>query len=174
MALALQSDAYPFGDFATVAHLRSGADGSFNFTGLRPDRNTRMRVIAENAPGSFSNELRVLVDPIVAIHASRLGPGESHLSVRIKHAVDAGSTPVSVSAYWYTAPRGSSLFRLAAVTPTRELSPGVTYSSVVVDPPARRFLYRVCLNPSWEHAMGPRATHGRCPPHGFRLGSGAR
>jgi hypothetical protein len=171
VALALQSDPYPFGGFVTVAHTTSGADGSFAFTRLRPDRNTRVRIIAEGSPGAVSGELRVIVDPIVTIHASRRGPGETHLSLRISHAVEVGTKPVS--AFWYTAPRGTSLFRLAAITPTRELSPGVTYASAAVDPPARRFLYRVCLNPAWEHAMGTPASHGRCPRHDFKLSRGA-
>jgi len=172
VALALQSDAYPFHGYATVAHLLSSSDGSFSFTGLRPDRNTRMRVISEGSPALASKALGVTVDPIVAINARRLAPGETRLSVRIEHAVEAQSKPVS--AFWYTARRGTSLFRLAAISPTRELSPGVTYSSAIVDPPAKRFLYRVCLNPTWEHAMASRAAHGRCPRHDFKVSRDAR
>ena len=67
-----------------------------------------------------------------------------------------------------------SVGSLAAVTSSRELSPGVTYSSVIVDPPAKRFVYRVCLNPPWEHAMGPASTHRRCPEATFVLGRHAR
>jgi hypothetical protein len=172
VALGLQSDAYPFHGFATVAHLTSSANGSFSFTGLRPDRNTRMRVIAEGSLAATSKALGVFVDPLVAINARRLAPGETRLSVRIGHALEAGSKPVS--AFWYTARRGTSLFRLTAITPTRELSPGVTYSSAVVNPPAKRFLYRVCLNPPWEHAMAMRAAHGRCPRHDFKVSHDAR
>ncbi|MEA2199525.1 MAG: hypothetical protein QOI89_121 [Solirubrobacteraceae bacterium] len=172
VVLALQSDAYPFDGYATVAHLTSRPDGSFSFRGLRPDRNTRVRVIAEGSPAAASKPLGVFVDPVVAINARRLGPGETRLSVRIEHAVEVVSNPVS--AFWYTARRGTSLFRLTAISPTRELSPGVTYSSAIVNPPAKRFLYRVCLNPSWEHAMATRAAHGRCPGHDFKVSQDAR
>ncbi len=45
----------------------------------------------------------------------------------------------------------------------------MTYASAIVDPPAARFRYRVCLNPAWEAAMGVPAAHGPCPAHGFHL-----
>jgi hypothetical protein len=130
------------------------------------ERNSRLRVVEEGASAVSSRDLRVLVDPAVAINARRLGPGATRLSVRIRHAVEGGS---SSSALWFTAGRGTRVFRLAAITPTRELAPGVSYASAVIDPPARRFAYRVCLNPAWERAMGPPAAHGPCPRHDFRL-----
>jgi hypothetical protein len=165
--LALQSEAYPFRGFATVAHLTSAPDGRFSFAAIRPDRNTRLRVLAEGTMVATSPELPVVVDPAIAINARRLGPGATRLSIRARHTVATGSQPVS--AWWYAAPRGTSLFRLTAVTPTRELTPGVTYASAIVNPPAKRFVYRVCLNPSWERAMGPPAAHGPCPQHDFKV-----
>jgi hypothetical protein len=165
--LALQSEAYPFHGFTTVAHLTSGPDGRFSFTAIRTDRNTRLRVLAEGTPTAMSPELPVFVDPAIAVNARRLGPGATRLSIRARHTLATGSPPVS--AWWYTAPRGTSLFRLTAVTPTRELTGGVTYASAIVNPPARRFVYRVCLNPTWERAMGPPAAHGSCPQHDFKL-----
>jgi hypothetical protein len=170
--LTLQSDAYPFRGFATVAHAATGPDGRFSFSRIRPDRNTRLRVLAEGATVTVSRELPVLVDPAVAINARRLGPGETRLSVRLRHTLQGGSR--SLTAWWYTAPRGSNPFRLSAVTSTRELSPGVTYASAIVDPPAKRFAYRVCLNPPWERAMGQPSTHGPCPQHDFKAPSDAR
>jgi hypothetical protein len=171
-ALSLQSDPYPFDGFSTVAHTVSAPDGSFSFTRIPAERNARLRVLAEGSPGVASKTLRVTVDPTVAIHARSAAPGQASLSLRVRHTVQAG--PQSVSAWWFTAPRGTSLFRLAAVTPTRELSPGVSYASVLVNPPAKRFVYRVCLNPPWEHAMGAPASHGRCPRHDFKLPRDAR
>ncbi|MCW3069740.1 MAG: hypothetical protein JWL67_2365, partial [Solirubrobacterales bacterium] len=156
--LALQSEAYPFRGFSTTAHVTSGPDGSFSFRGVLLERNSRLRVVADGASTPSSRQLRVFVYPAVAISARRLGPGATRLSMRIRHAVEAGSP--SVSALWFTAPRGTLLFRLAAVTPTREIAPGVSYASTVVNPPATRFAYRVCLNPAWERAMGRSAGHG--------------
>jgi hypothetical protein len=72
-----------------------------------------------------------------------------------------------VSVRWYVAARGTRDFRLAAVTPSRELKRGLTYASATVDPPSKRFIYRVCLNPRWERAMGQPASHRPCPDDDF-------
>ena len=74
-----------------------------------------------------------------------------------------------MSARWFVRARGSQVFRLAAVSATREIAAGLLYASAIVDPPSKRFAYRVCINPPWEHAMGARATHGRCPIGDFVL-----
>ena len=168
--LALQIRPYPLHVFTTVARTTAAADGSFSFADLRPERNTRMRVIAESQPAITGPELIVIVDPRVTMSAHSLGRGRTLLSVRIRHALLGGAT--SVSASWFVQARGSSVFRLAAVTPTRELSPGTLYASATIDPPSRRFAYRVCVNPPWEHAMGQRAGHGGCPIHDFLLPAG--
>ncbi len=161
--LALQADSYPFRGFATVAHITTGPDGSFAFVSVRPDRNTRLRVVAEGSPAAVSPSSPVIVDPDAAIGARSLGPGETRLSLTVRHTREGGSA--SVRAWWFLAARGTRRFRLVAVTTTRERSPGVTYASATVNPPSRRFVYRVCLNPRWEYAMGRAATHRPCPRH---------
>jgi hypothetical protein len=165
--VVLQADAYPFHGFAALARAATAADGGFTFTGVRPDRNTRLRVVLEGSPTTTSAQLSVTVDPSVAINARSLGPGRTRLSIRLGHTVHAGSA--SASASWFVAARGTRVFRLAAVTQTRELSPGLTYASATIDPPSKRFVYRICLNPAWEHAMGPPATHGRCPRRDYEV-----
>jgi hypothetical protein len=165
--LALQADPYPFRGYATVAHAATAPDGSFSFVGVRPNRNTRLRVVVEGPAAVTSPVLSVLVDPATALNARTLGPGLTRLSLRVRHTPLARSA--SVSAWWFLAARGTRLFRLAAVTSTRERSPDVTYASAVIDPPSKRFVYRVCLNPTWEHAMGAPATHGSCPKHDFEV-----
>jgi hypothetical protein len=166
--LALQADAYPFRGFLTVARGVSAADGSFAFQGVRLSRNTRLRVVAEGAQDTASSPLGVIVDPSAESHARSLGPGRTRLSVRLRHATVGGSASVEV--WWYVASTGGRSFRLSAVTQTRELSPGLTYASAIVDPPSRRFIYRVCLNPAWEPAMGPPASHRPCPVQDFKVG----
>ena len=161
--LALQADPYPFRGFITIARVATAADGSFAFSGVRPDRNTRLRVIDEASPAALSAVLGVIVDPRVAINAVSVGRGRTRLSLRVEHTREGGST--SVSAWWFVAAAGTRLFHLVAVTPTREISAGVTYSSATVDPPSKRFSYRVCFNPTWEQAMGAPLSHGRCPEH---------
>lgn len=165
--LALQADSYPFAGFATVAHITTRPDGSFAFTGVRPDRNTRLRVVAAGSPAAISQVLPVIVDPEAAIGARSLGPGETRLTLLVRHTRESSSA--SVRAWWFLAASGTRRFRLVAVTPTRERSPGVTYASATVDPPSRRFVYRVCLDPRWEYAMGRAATHRPCPRHDFTV-----
>jgi hypothetical protein len=166
--LALQSEPYPFHRFAPVARVTSSADGSFSFTGIRPDRNVRLRVVSEGATVVSGTVLAATVDPKVSSSARSLGSGRVRLTLRVRHAITPNAR--SVSAWWFLAARASRVFRLAAVTATRELSPGVSYASVIVDPPVRRFVYRVCMNPPWEAAMGPAATHRRCPEASFVVG----
>ncbi|HWX96526.1 MAG TPA: hypothetical protein VNZ01_06705 [Solirubrobacteraceae bacterium] len=172
VALTLQSDAYPYRGFTPVAHLTSSPDGSFSFLGIRPDRNTRLRVVSEGSPGVVGPMLVATVDPKVLSSARSLGPGRVRLTLRVGHAITGDRRAVSVR--WFLAARASPVFRLAAVTATRELSPGLTYASAIVDPPVKRFVYRVCLNPRWEPAMGPPATHRRCPEASFVIRRDAR
>jgi hypothetical protein len=167
LTIELETNPYPYKGWVTVAKATSAADGSFQITAPAPQRNERVRALAEGPTPTASATLSVTVDPRVALNAANLGPGRERLSARISHAGDIASAPVT--ARWYVAPRGSRTYHLAATTTTRELPGAVTYADAIVDPPAKRFSYRVCLNPGWEAAMGRPAAHGPCPPHGFRL-----
>jgi hypothetical protein len=118
----------------------------------------------------MSAVLAATVYPSVAVAARGLGPGRTRLSIRVTHTVHAGSARASVS--WFVAARGTRAFRLAAVTPLREIDAGVGYASAIVDPPAARFAYRACLSTAWEHAMGTPASHGRCPFETVGVGRG--
>jgi Beta-lactamase enzyme family len=163
--LALQATPYPYRRLTTVAHTTSAADGSFTFADVRPDRDSRLRVIDEGSTSIVSQRLGVIVDPRAAIREQSLGPGRARLSVRVGHTPQRRAS--SVSARWFVAARGTHTFHLAAMTPTRELSGGVTYASATIDPPSKRFSYRVCLNPSWEDAMGTPTAHHECPQRDF-------
>jgi hypothetical protein len=165
--LVLQASSYPYSTFETVSHTMATADGSYSFAAVGLEENTRLRVVLEGATNVSSPTIAITVDPLVAINSSSLGPGRVRLSIRIHHTSTHGFAPTS--AHWYVAARGSDVFRPSTETPTREISPGVTYASAIVDPPSRHFLYRVCLNPSWEATMGSPSSHGACPNHAFRL-----
>jgi hypothetical protein len=170
--LALLGDPYPYRGFSPLAHATSAPDGTFAFTGLRPDRNTRLQVLSEGAPAAIGPVLQVTVDPKIRGGAHSLGPGRVRLTIRVRHAMTKDRRAVTVR--WFLAARGGRVFRLAATTASRELGPGITYASVVVDPPVKRFVYRVCMNPLWEPAMGPPASHRRCPEATFVLRRDAR
>jgi hypothetical protein len=164
-SVALQADPYPFHGYATVARTTSAADGSFAFASVRSDRNERLRAVVDGQdPGPT---LTLIVNPRVSLEANSLGVGRTRIALRLRHARIGARTAVAVS--WFVSPRGSRVFRLAAVTSSVELRPGLLAASAVVDPPSRRFVYRVCLNPPWEAAMGAAAVHGRCPTRDFVL-----
>ena len=163
-ALTLETSPYPYSSWQAAAHGTSAADGSFSIPAPVPQSNERVRI---STSGALSSSAIVTVDPRAALHATSLGPGRVRLSARIAHGRGLPSPPVT--ARWYVAVHGSDTFHLAATTQTRELPGAVTYASAIVDPPAHRFLWRVCLNPRWEAAMGPAGAHGGCPAGGFHL-----
>jgi Beta-lactamase enzyme family len=162
--VTLEASPYPFAAWAPVADARSGADGSFQIPAPAAQVDERLRVAAA---GGASSPAPLTVDPRVALNASSLGPGRVRLSARIEHGSGLDSPPVT--AWWYVASGGGERYHLAARTETHELPGATTYASAIVAPPARRFRWRLCVNPAWEAAMGAAAAHGRCPPHGFRL-----
>ncbi len=159
----LQVDPFPYRGFFDAAHTTTAADGSYGFPGLHPDRNTRYRV---RSPVGLSRVSVVYVDAPGILHAYDRGPGRTMLTMLSYHS--AFFRWVGVPTYWYVAPLGRRDFRLAAVTRTRELKPGVTYATATVDPPARRFTFRVCFNAAGEAGSGPPAGHPRCPHGDFR------
>jgi Beta-lactamase enzyme family len=173
--VTLQADPYPYAGFSTIAQASSAPDGSFSFPALHADRNTRLRVLAgAGASPATSPTLTLTVDPLAATNARSLGAGRTLLSIRLTHTLHApSSTPTSVS--WFLAPRGTRAFRLTTVNPTREITPGVTYAGAVIDPPAQRFIYRVCLTPTWGRAMGDAtSTHAPCPHGALEYGGEGR
>jgi hypothetical protein len=159
--VALQIDAYPYRSFTTLATTSSAGDGSFTFADVRPDRNSRLRVVlaAHGAPASAT--IAVTVDPRAAFNARSIAPGRVRLSLRLAHTLHAGASG-RVQVSWFLAAKGTHAWKLAASTTSRELSAGLTYASATVDPPARRFRYRVCLTPTWERAMAQPRRSGVC------------
>jgi beta-lactamase family protein len=111
----------------------------------------------------------VTVDPVVALAAHSLAPGQVRLGVRVRHTVGAGAA--AASAWWFLAAEGSHRYRLAAVTPARETAAGITSASAIVAPPSPQFDYFLCMSPSWENAMGPASTHRQCPRADFSSSS---
>ncbi len=165
--LELEAAPYPFHDFAPVAQSESAADGGFSFAPTAPLVDTRLRISLIGSQAPASPALSVTVDPRIALHAQSLGPGRERLSTRIVHAGAGGPDRVR----WYLAPKGSRKFTAPVTSTSRERTPGVSYASVIVSPPARRFTFRVCLTPAWASSMGPPSERGSCPAHGVALSS---
>ena len=154
----LQSDSYPFRGFTTIATVVTAPDGTYAFTGVRPNRNTRLRVLGPvgDAP---SASLYVVVNPAGQVTARDAGRGQAALALAVRHTGYGATGPVR--AYWYVAADGSGDYRLQAVSQTRE-SAHLTTSTAIVNPPADRFSYRVCFSPSWRHAMGTSGSYRPC------------
>ncbi len=157
--LQLQANSYPFRGYATIGTSTTGADGTYAFTGVRPNRNTKLRVVAGGAATVRSASRYLRVNAAGRVGARSIAPGEVALTLAVGHTAYGDAEPVS--AYWSLAPRGSEDFRLEAVTQTDE-SAHLTTASATVDPPAAAFSYRVCFVPTWRHAMGASASYARC------------
>jgi hypothetical protein len=158
----LEADPFPYRGFFDLAHTVTAIDGTFAFGPLRPDRNTRYRI---RSVAGHSPVQSVYVDAPATLHSYDRGPGRTMLTLLSTHS--PYFRWIGVPVYWYVARLGSASFQLAAITRTRELRPGVTYATATVNPPARRFVYRVCLNPASEAGAGPPAVHAACPRGGF-------
>jgi len=157
--LALQADSYPFHGFHTMDAATSDGGGDFAFTGVRPNRNTKLRVVETDGRSAMSPASFVIVSPAAAVAADDLGPGAAQLTLTVRHTLSGGPDPVS--AYWYLAPRGTPAFHLEAVTRTIDRG-DLTTSLAVVNPPAARFTFKVCFSPRWKHAMGTAASYTSC------------
>ena len=95
VTLELQAAVYPHREFLTVSNVITGPDGSYAFPDVRPDRNTRLRVLYAGPPAATSQTLGVTVDPAVSTNSVSLGGGRTHLSLRLGHTLYGGSPPVS-------------------------------------------------------------------------------
>ena len=166
----LQIDPYPYRGFRAIADASTAASGAYSFAPLPLSRNTRLRVVDPASPQASSAPVQVIVQPAPRVSSRSLGPGRVLLTLRLAHAPEP-SPPVAVR--WYAAARGSRLFRLLAITASSELPGAVTAASAVIDPPARRFIFRVCLRPAWEASMGPASSHGPCPRADYEAGADA-
>jgi hypothetical protein len=166
-AVELQASAYPVRGFRDVGHTTTAADGTFSFPPVRPNRNTRYRVV-DLGSGVVGKTREVFVDAPAVQHVYRLRTGQAMVTVISNHARDVnwGQRPV----HWFAARRGSRTFTLVATTRTRELRPGVTYMTATFYAPAPRFSYRVCFKPPLVQGVGP-PPHKACPTRSFVLPS---
>jgi hypothetical protein len=169
--LMLEAEAWPSHRYAPIATTASGPAGAYAFAPLRPDRDMLLRVaVAGAGPEARSAPVALVVFPRVRLSARSLGPGRTLLTLGVRHARTGGGAGTTVR--WFTATPGSHAYHLVAVSGSRELPSGLLEAQTVIDPPARRFTFRVCLNPPWEAAMGTVADRGSCPRAAFVLPAG--
>ena len=164
----LQQSPYPHRRFVDAAHVMTARDGSFAFEAVKPDRNTRYRVVEPGGPAVPAGEVLVTVAPRGTARSRKLGPGRVRLSLSIRHSGHFRWRGERV--FWYVRRRGTRAFRPVARTSAREPRRGTTSASVRIAPPARRFDFRACLEPSDLAGTGPPPAAPRCPRRTFRPG----
>jgi hypothetical protein len=152
--IELQSDPYPFKSFAQEASGVTGADGSYSFT-VKPDRNTRYRVVATGA----SARTKVLVDELLRVRSKALPLGHVRVTVTSTHPGDLrwGGR----SAFWSIA-QGRGRLRRAARTRTHQRRGVTTATASLLIPRAGRFRFLVCFSASNDRALGPPTAHAHC------------
>lgn len=163
----LQQSPYPYRAFTDAAHTTTAADGSYAFSNLLPDRNTRYRVVEPGAaaPPADTPFVTVYVAPRGSVRSRKLGPGRVRVSLVITHSRHFRWRGERV--FWYVRKRGATVFKPAARRRAREPRRGTTTATATVTPPARRFEIRACLEPSDLAGAGPPPPSPRCPRHSF-------
>ena len=163
----LQQNPYPYKGFVDAAHVITDANGTFAFE-VRPDRNTRFRVVEPGGPATAVPEVAVTVALRGVLRSRKLGPGRVRLSLLIRHSGHFGWRRERV--YWYVRRTASRVFKLAARTRAGEPRRGTTVASATITPPARRFVFRACMQPTDLAGVGPHPSARRCPRHDFKPG----
>jgi hypothetical protein len=168
----LQQNPYPYRGFVDAARVTSSGDGAFAFEHVRPDRNTRYRVVeaGDGAAGpEAAPEVTVVVAPRVKLRSRKLrGAGLVRLTLRLRGSRHFRWSGERVS--WYVRPRGARTFARIARTRAGEPWRGLTVASATVAPPARRFEFRACLAPRDLAGAGAPPPSWRCPRAAFRPG----
>lgn len=164
----LQHDRFPYRGYVDAAHAITGRDGSFAFDAVRPDRNTRYRVVEPGGRDVAAGEAAVAVAPRAVARSRKRGPGRVRLSLVLRHSGHFRWRGERVR--WYVRRPGAGAFTPIARTDAGEPRRGTTIASVTVAPPGRRFEWRACLAPADLAGTGPRPSSPRCPRRSFRPG----
>jgi hypothetical protein len=164
----LQQNPYPYKGFVDAAHTTTASDGLFVFDNVRPDRNTRFRVVEPGRPSVVTSEVAVSVAVLGQLRSRKLGPGRVHLSLVIRHSGHFRWRGERV--FWYLRRQGSRVFKPAVRTHARERRRGTTTAVATVTPPARRFSVRACLEPADLAGVGPQPAARRCPRRSCKPG----
>ncbi len=149
----LRQNPWPYRRFVDAAHAITGRDGAYAFEAVKPDRNTRYRVVEPGGPAVPSGEILVTVAPRGTARSPKRGPARVRLSLLIRHSGHFRWRGERV--FWYVRRRGARDYRPVARTRAREPRRGSTTAAVTVAPPSRRFDLRACLEPSDLAGTGP-------------------
>jgi hypothetical protein len=156
--VTLQKIPYPFDtDWQQVDTQTAGVDGTYSFTGVKPDRNTRYRVVAGAV---VSPILDITVDEKLTSEIAYQSLGRARIRIRSEHPPDLDWG--DHKAYWYVAEGSSDTFRRVRRNRSKQGSAGVTKLSATFRVPAGRFRFFECFSAREPKAMGPADAHGQC------------
>jgi hypothetical protein len=159
-SVELQVAPYPYDTWKPVATTTIGADGSYAFPGVKPDRNSRYQVVATGPPPATSEPLSIVVDEKLSKEIDYVSAGRVRIRVRSEHPPDLAWG--DVKAYWYIAAGSSKTFRRVRRNRTKQGSAGATKLSATFTVPAGRFRFFECFSPPNADAMGPAGVHESC------------
>jgi hypothetical protein len=159
--VVLERDEYPYAGYEAVGQRTTAADGSYDFMGIIPDRDTRYEVVDGSDPSVVSPPVPVVVETPAATEVARLAHGEVRISATVVHsrAFDWNGRRAS----WYVTSAGSRKPRLVAQTVTREVEAGRTRVSATFYPPSGPFTYRVCFTAGGARGLGEPTAKGVAP-----------
>jgi hypothetical protein len=168
VAVELQSDPYPYGDFAARVSGATAPNGTYLFR-VSPERNTRYRVVLADPPGIRSGTAPVTVDEIVKTKVRYEAPGRARIVIQSRHPADLNWG--KKSARWYLSHGSTAHLHRVNVSRTSTPRRGVTRMRTTIAVPAGGFRFAVCFRAPSLAAMGPESARPRC---GHRRFGGGR
>jgi hypothetical protein len=167
-SVTLERDQYPFAGYQRIAHATTGAAGSYAFSDLTPDRDTRYEVVDTAEANVVSRSVTVVVNTPVVTHVSTLAHGEITVTSSAVHsrAFDWNDRPVR----WYVSRAGSPTSTLAARTLTDEVRAGTTVLKATFYPPSGAFTFRACFTAAGTRGLGEPEAASRCEVNGSAVG----
>ena len=146
--VTLQKIPYPFdADWQDVETQTTAVDGTYGFTDVKPDRNTRYRVIAG---ASASPILDITVDEKLTSEIAYQSLGRARIRIRSEHPPDLDWG--DHKAYWYVAEGSSDTFRRVRRNRSKQGSAGVTKLSATFRVPAGKFRFFECFSAPGKEA----------------------
>ena len=153
----LQVAKYPYDAFEPAGTTTTGADGSFTFDGVEPDRNSRYQVVIGT---DKSSPIDVTVDEKLTTEVKNQSLGR--LLVRIRSEKPKDLAWGDHKAYWYVADNPSNTFRRVKTNTTKQGSAGVLKLSATFQVPGGSIRFFECFSGPDKQAMGPPEAHGKC------------
>lgn len=163
----LEADEFPFGDYESGEVATTDVAGKFRFR-VKPEANTRYRVVAEDLPETTSSDRLVPVIGRFKTHFKKVGGGHMRLTIFVRHSprISLDGFP----AYQYVrdhVPAGRrAKIPFVKTTKFRKRKAGLSATTWVFRPPGSQgaFRSRSCVPFSTARGMGRPTTSNGKPP----------